>query len=346
MRIALVFVMMVLGQVALAADLPTATVERATLPQRQWFDGVIEAVNQATVSAQTSGRITAINFDVDDYVERGSVLVQLRDTEQQAQLRQAQAAVDEARARLNEARDEYNRIKDIYAKKLVAKSAMDKATAELNAAKARMDRAQGALESAREQLDYTRIRAPYSGIVVERHVEVGETASPGEPLMTGISLEQLRAVVSVPQRYVQEVRALRQASVKWGVDETNSVQSERITVYPYADEASHGFRVRVNLPESDSYGLYPGMLVKVGFVTGRQDVLTIPRSAVVHRSELTGVYVVDQKGRIQLRQIRTGYPYAGERIGVVSGLTEGERVVVDPVLAVVELKRRQTEAQQ
>ena len=67
---------------------------------------------------------------------------------------------------------------------------------------------------------------------------------------------------------------------------------------------------------------------------------------MVYRSELTGVYVLDRHDRIQLRQIRTGYPFEGDRIGVISGLTEGERVVIDPVLAVVELKRRQAEARQ
>lgn len=326
------------------AQLPTAPVERSTVPYRQWFDGEIEAVHQATVSAETSGRITAIHFDVDDYVERNAVIVELRDTEQQASLRQAEAAVEEARARFAEARDEYNRIKEIYARKLVAKAAMDRATSEFNSARARLESARAALASAQEQLEYTRIRAPYDGIVVERHAEVGEMASPGMPLMTGISLERLRALVSVPQRYVHEVRALSQAQIQWGVEDTQQVASDNITVYPYADGASHGFRVRVGLPSANGYGLYPGMLVKVGFVVGEQDLLTIPAAAVVRRSELTGVYVVDDQGRISLRQIRTGHPYAGERVGVTAGLSEGEQVVTDPVQAVVELKRRQAEA--
>lgn len=345
MRVLFILALGIFAQAALA-QLPTAPVERSTVPYRQWFDGAIEAVHQATVSAETSGRITAIHFDVDDYVERGAVIVELRDTEQQARLRQAEAAVEEARARFAEARDEYNRIKEIYARKLVAKAAMDRATSEFNSARARLESARAALEAAQEQVGYTRIRAPYDGIVVERHAEVGEMASPGMPLMTGISLEQLRALVSVPQRYVREVRALAQAQIRWGLEESEQVASDSITVYPYADAASHGFRVRVDLPSANGYGLYPGMLVKVGFVVGEQELLTIPVAAVVHRSELTGVYVLDRQDRISLRQIRTGHPYEGERIGISAGLSEGERVITDPVQAVVELKRRQTEAGQ
>lgn len=344
MRALFILILCVFGQGALA-QLPTAPVERGTVPYRQWFDGEIEAVHQATVSAETSGRITAMHFDVDDYVERGAVIAELRDAEQQARLRQAQAAVEEAQARFEEARDEYNRVKEIYARKLVAKAAMDRATSEFNSARARRESAQAALEAAQEQLDYTRIRAPYDGIVIERHAEVGEMASPGAPLMTGISLEQLRALVSVPQRYVHEVRALEQAQIRWGLETTQQVESRSITVYPYAGGASHGFRVRVDLPSANGYGLYPGMLVKVGFVVGEQEQLTIPAAAVVRRSELTGVYVVDARGRISLRQIRTAHPHTGERVGVSAGLSEGERVVIDPVQAVVELKR-QTEARQ
>ena len=339
MRAVLILILCVFGQGVLA-QLPTAPVERSTVPYRQWFDGEIEAVNRATVSAETSGRITAMHFDVDDYVERGEVIVELRDAEQQARLRQAQAAVEEAQARFEEARDEYERVKEIFARKLVAKAAMDRATSEFDSARARLESARAALEAAQEQLDYTRIRAPYDGIVVERHAEVGEMASPGTPLMTGLSLEQLRVLTSVPQRYVHEVRALNQAQIRWGEEDAHEVVSESITVFPCADCSSHGFRVRVDLPAADGYGLYPGMLVKVGFVVGEQELLTIPAAAVVHRSELTAVYVVDARGRISLRQIRTGHPYGGERIGVSAGLTEGEQVVTDPVQAVVELKRQ------
>jgi biotin carboxyl carrier protein len=191
-----------------AAELTTEAVVLERVAGEQRFEGVIEAVQRATVSAQTSGRIVEILFDVDDYVERGAVLLRFHAAEQEARYQQANAALEEARARLTEARNERARIAGIYARQLVAKAAMDKADAELKAAQARFESAEARLTETAEQREHTIVRAPYAGIVVERHVELGELANPGQPLMTGISLEQLRAVTGVPQRYIAAVREL------------------------------------------------------------------------------------------------------------------------------------------
>jgi len=303
------------------------------------LDGVIEAVKRATVQAQTGGEIVEILFDVDDYVERGAILLRMKDTEQRARVRRAEAALAEAEARLRQAEAEYRRIKGIYEKKLVSKSAMDKATAERKAAQARVRQARAALAEAREQLEHTVVRAPYSGIVVERHVEVGEIATPGKPLMTGISLEVLRAVVQLPQRWVNAVREQRHARVYWG---DQVFESARVTVYPYGDERAHTFKTRIRL-QGNLKGLYPGMLVKVGFRLGSDRVLAIPVSAVVQRSEVTAVYVVDAHG-VHLRQVRTGRRLDGGRIEVLSGLSAGEQVALDPVRATFARKQGDWEA--
>ena len=298
------------------------------------LDGTIEAVNRATVQAQTGGEIVEILFDVDDYVERGAVLLRMKDTEQRARVRRAEAALSEAEARLRQAESEYARIRGIFEKKLVSRSAMDKATAELKAARARVRQAKAALAEAREQLEHTVVRAPYSGIVVERHVQVGEIATPGKPLMTGISLETLRAVVMLPQKWVSAVREQRKARVYWA---GRTFESRRVTVYPYGDERAHTFKTRVRL-EGDLKGLYPGMLVKVGFRTGTRKVLAVPAEAIMHRSEVTAVYVVDDAG-IHLRQIRAGRPVDGGLVEVLAGLEAGERVALDPIRATFALKQ-------
>jgi RND family efflux transporter MFP subunit len=183
------------------------------------------------------------------------------------------------------------------------------------------------------------VRAPYSGVVTERHVEVGELAKPGQPLMSGISLEHLRVLSHVPQFYVEAVRRLKQAQVYRLVDGAEQpVPVERLRVFPYAEPESHAFKVRAWLPQGVS-GLYPGMLVKVGFVVGERERLVVPASAVVHRSELTAVYVLDEQGRLAFRQVRVG-PRVGEHRVVLAGLEAGERVAVDPQAAAVAYKRQ------
>jgi RND family efflux transporter MFP subunit len=188
------------------AAIETAAAEYRTIPREYRLDGVVEAVNQTTVSAQTQGQVEEILYDVNDFVEKGAVLVRLNDTEHRARVTQAAAELKSATAQLQQTKDEFERVKDLFARKLSSASAMDDATAKLKSAQARFEAATAGLEQAQEQLRYTEIRAPYSGIVTQRHVEVGETASPGQPVMTGISLEQLRVSVDVPQSVIPAVR--------------------------------------------------------------------------------------------------------------------------------------------
>lgn len=326
-----------------AADVPfaTAVARQESLPQVRVLDGVIEAVRRSTVSAETSGRIVAIEFDVDDYVEKGAVIVRFRDKEQRARLEAAQASLREGQARLAQARQEYDRVKRIYERDLVSKSAMDAATADLRTAKARLEAARARVEEAREQLENTVVRAPYSGIVVERHVEMGEAANVGTPLMTGLSLEHLRAVVQLPQSLVGAVRDNGEAFVVPGARERR-IQAEAITVFPYADPQTHTFKVRLDLPVGQQ-GLYPGMLVKIGFVLGRAPRLVVPAGSVVHRSEVTGLYVVAPDGRVSFRQIRVGRPEDGQ-VPVLAGLEPGETVALDPIQAGVHLKKQRAAA--
>ncbi|NBC48814.1 MAG: efflux RND transporter periplasmic adaptor subunit [Gammaproteobacteria bacterium] len=304
------------------------------VPKEYRLDGVVEAINRTTVSAQTSGQVEEILYDVDDFVEKGEIIVRLRDTEHRARLAQAAAELRSASAQLEQAREDYARVKGLYEQQNVSESAMDRAEAELKSAEARLDSAQANLEQAQEQLAYTQIRAPYSGIVTRRHVELGEIASPGTPVMSGVSLEELRVIIDVPQSLIPAVRELGEIRVYLPSGEV--AQPDRITVFPFADLGSNTFKVRADL-STETEELFPGMFVKTGIVTGKEQELTVPKEAVVYRSEVTAVYVVDPDGDIRLRQIRTG-PTLDDELVVLSGLTEGEQVALDPIAAGVALK--------
>ena len=320
-------------------ELPFPTLEVTAQPVtwQRWFDGVVEAVSRSTVSAQIAGRIEEINFDVDDEVPQGAVLVRFRALEQQAELERAKASLAEAEARTREAQNEYQRIRDVFKRKLVSKSDMDRASAAFKAARARLKAARSAVTRAQEKLEHTLVRAPYPGIVTERHVEVGESVTVGQPLMTGISLESLRVSVSVPQSYIEAVRDNGTATIVPPHDGATPIESRQLTVFPFADSRSHSFTVRVQLP-TGRQDLYPGMLVKVAFPVGQQQRILLPATAIVRRSELTAVYVVADDGSVHLRQLRLGRKF-GDRIEVVSGLEAGERIALDPIQAGIYLKK-------
>lgn len=365
-----------------------AQVQFQTLPLEQVLDGVIEAVNKSTVSAETAGRVEEIMVDVNDFVPQGAPIVRLRSIEQRAGVEQAQASLREAEARLLEAQEysgveqaqasvreaqarvleaeaEYSRIRNVYEKQMVTRSEMDKVTANLNAAKARLQAAeagvakareaqragldsakarlqaaQASVAKARESFSYTTINTPYSGIVLERHVELGEMVQPGKPLMTGFSLDELRVLVDVPQRLIGVIRQHQQARLLPSSG-GKPVAVKKLTFFPYADPHSNVFKVRADLPKKIE-GLYPGMFVKMAFRVGESRRLTAPRQAIIQRGEVSAAYVI-RDGQINLRQVRPGRT-EGELIEILAGLDEGETVALDPIQAGILLKEQQQPA--
>ena len=315
-----------------AVPFPTADVVYEVAPRERIWDGRIEAVNQATVSAQTSGRIAELPFDVNDFVDAGQVIMRFTDTEQRAAMTRAEAALEEARARYAEADQEFKRFSSMLENQTVSRARFDQAKANREAAQARLNAARSGVATAKEQLEYTVVRAPYAGIVAKRHVELGELVSPGQPLITGLSLQSLRVNVDVPQSMFHAVRTIGKAFVY--IDDERIAGTE-LTFFPVADTAANTFRVRVELPDGGPT-LYPGMIVKVGFVVGETKRLLIPAAAVVRRSELSAVYVASDD-RVTLRQVRLGRRY-GDSIEVLAGLNEGESVATDPVSAGIYLK--------
>jgi len=301
------------------------------------LDGVLEAVNQSTVAAQTGGRVEEISFDVGDYVRQGQVILRLSATEQQARLSSAQAVVTEARARFAEAELNFQRTKEVFERALIAKSALDAAAAGLKSAQARVVAAEAGVKEAREGTRYTEVRAPYSGYVVRRHIEIGETATLGAPLMTGLSLDQLRAKVEIPQSYIAALREHRQARIV--LPDGRALAAANIRFPPNADPATHTFRVLVALPAGD-HGVFPGTLIKVIFAAGEDDRVLVPAAAVVQRSEVNGLYVLEDGARVSFRYVRIGTPTPDARVPVLAGLAAGERVAVDPIAAAIRYKRQ------
>ena len=319
--------------------LETGTVEIRLVAQEQVFDGAIEAVLRSTISAQTAGEIIELPFDVNDFVPKGAVIVRFDDTKQKARLDKAVATEAEARARLAEAQETFNRETRLLKEGATSKAKHENAKANLTSTRAKLDLAEATVSEANKEFEHTVVRAPYSGIVVERFVEIGEQVQIGQPLGTGLSLEKLRVAVEVSGRYIDKVRQLQEARILVSKGDNASVATESLTIFPYADPKTHTFTVRVNLAEGE-YGLYPGMLVKVAFKIGEAKELVVPTRAIVHRSEVTGIYVVADDGRIGFRQIRTGQVSNDGWTVALAGLDAGEAVALNPVQALIRLKQQ------
>lgn len=300
-------------------------IETKEINSYRQLNGEVEAVNKSTVSAQTAGRVAKINYDIDDFVAKGSVLVEFTNDEQSAKSQQAKSNASAAKIAYEQAQTDYLRIKDIFVKKLVAKSKLDQALSNRNALKARSAAAQSAVVSANKQLEYTVIRAPYDGIVTNRYVEPGEVVNPGTPIMEGLSLKQLRVITHIPEKIINLVKSNPQAVI---LNNGKEIPSKEITIFPYAEKLSRTFKARIDV-DADQSGLFPGMTVKVAFKTGSENKILIPKTALVTRAELIMVYVKHNDKKL-LRHIKIGSQY-GDQISVVAGLKVNEEVLINPL---------------
>lgn len=309
--------------------LETLVVTPVDAPREQVWDGVVEALADSTLAAQTNARVVELPVDVGDAVAAGDVLVRFSDVEQRAGQRAARATLAAAEAEAADAGANRERTQEIFSRGLVARAALDAANARDEAARAAVNAARAALASAARQQDYTVLRAPFAGVITRRFVALGEAVQAGppspQPLIALAALDALRVDVEVPQGAMPAIRAQREAHVL--APDGTRLAAAQLVIFPWADPASHSFRVRVELPAPPA-GLYPGMTVKVAFVTGRAERLLVPRSALVQRGELSAVFVVTDDA-VRLRQLRLGHRF-GDQVEVLAGLVPGERVARTP----------------
>ena len=294
-------------------------------------EAVVEAVRQSTVSAQMTGRIVDIRFDVGDYVKKGEVIVRIDERAATQAVAASQAEVQEAEAALRNARATFERSRQLFAQRFISQAALDKAEADYKSAQARVTGLLAGAGRAATERSFATVVAPYSGVVSARHVELGEMATPGRPLMTGFDPSTLRVVATVPQTQVAAIRALGKARIevpslgRW-------VDVKSMTIVPAADPRTHTTRIRLELP-ADVRGVVPGVYARAHFVVGAAPKLLVPRAAVVRRSEVTAVYVVGDDNRPRLRQVRLGEAGDETSVEVLAGLQPGERVALEPVKA-------------
>lgn len=320
------------------ADLETVSVCRQESALVHSAEGVVEAVRQSTVSAQIPGRIVELLFDVGDTVRKGQVIARIDESEVAQSLAESRALVAQAQTGLENARASYERTLRLFERKFVSQAALDKAEAEFKAARALVDARRAAAGLAATTRAYATVVAPYSGVVARRHVELGETVTPGKPLMTGFDPSRLRVVATLPQQRLSELDRGAPVEVEFPVLGLKA-RALNATLRPAADPTTHTTEVRLELA-ANLPGVYPGMFARALFPVGRRQRLVVPQSAILRRSEIAAVYVVGADNSVRLRQVRLGEPLAEGLVEVLAGVGQGERVALDPVKAGIELGAR------
>lgn len=306
---------------ARAQDLQSIVVQPHTVDLSLPVEATVEAVAQTTLTSQVPGRVTEMRVDVGQTVAKGDLLLRI-------DAREAREAAAGASAQYVNAKAHYERLTNLKKQNFVSQAAVDKAKADFEAA-------QAARSQAGVSIDYATVRSPIAGIVAQRLIEQGETAAPGRPLLTIYDPEGLRVTASIPQYQLPQMRNVTQAQVEFP-ELAQWIAAKSVTLLPVADAATHVSQVRVGLP-ADLAGIVPGMFARVHFIIGRAERMTVPVAAVVRRGEVAAVYVQDEN-RLSLRQVRLGEKMGNNEIEVLAGLVAGERVVLDPIKAGIQLK--------
>lgn len=318
-------------------SIPTVVVQPKSGGAVLLLDGVIEAVKQSTVSAQASGRIATLAVKAGDKVRAGQTLATIDDREASVGVQRSQAQVNQAEAELRNAQASLERTKDLETKGFLSKAALDSANAQYQSAVAMREQAiAGARQSGIAQ-GFTRITAPFDGWILQTHVQAGDLAVPGKPLLTVYAPQPLRAVVQVPASRTQSVQSATQTSVKVeaGQDQPVWITPTARTAIPSADPVTQTTEWRLDLPTKEAASLVPGQQVQVQFLqaqSGAVNRLTIPLVAIVRRGELTAVYV-RMGPSFSLRAIRLGAPQGKESVEVLAGLKAGDEVALNPMRA-------------
>jgi membrane fusion protein, multidrug efflux system len=316
--------------------LATAAVQSAGDRSQQGFDAVVEAVRQSMVSAQVAGSIVALEVKAGDQVKAGQTLARIdaRAAEQTASASDAQ--VRSAQALLDVASKDFERQKQLHDKQYISRAALERAESQFKASQAQAAALLAQANAARTQSGLHVVRAPFAGVVAEVPVALGDMALPGKPLLTLYEPDALRVTAALPQSQIGASQAGLKVEFpslpdarRWFVPTAAQVQ-----LLPTVDAATHTVQLRIALPTT-LQGLAPGLFARVWLpaaAAGAPSRLYVPASAVLRRAELTGVYVLDAQGAPVLRQVRLGRAQ-GNSVEVLSGVSAGERVALDPQAA-------------
>jgi RND family efflux transporter MFP subunit len=270
--------------------------------------GTVQAVQRAEISSKITGNIISFPVDLGSRVHQGDLLVKLSAEEISAQVQQAKAELEQAKRNLNR---EENLLKKNAATEQTVKSLRD-----------RTKIAEAAYKEALTMFDYTRINAPFSGIITRKIGNIGDLATPGKILLNIEADDTLQVLTDIPEAMILQIKKDDRLlvfipSVKLSIE---GVVAE---VSPTADPSSRSAPVKLRIPTDPR--LRSGQFARVTLATEQAETLTIPTSALMPFGQMERVFVI-QEDKARLRLVRTGAQKDGHS-EILSGLSEGEMVI-------------------
>lgn len=298
-------------QEAPAAPVEISVLENGSISTFLQTTATLEARNSATLVAQKSGPIAAVNVEEGQWVSAGAVLARLDDTE-------ARVALERAQVSLEVARREYERGIKLVDGNLISEKEMDDFKLKLRTAEVE-------LEQKKFEFSQTRLTAPFSGRIADRFVKLGETVTVGKECFRIVDFNPLRARLYFPAREMSRVRAGQPAIVKVDTHPGQEFKGEVELVNTVIDEANGTFRIIVEVPNGKG-DLYPGTFARVQVKTGDfSNALLMPKRGIINEDGED--YVYKAQGDTVVRVGITVGAVEGETAQILDGLAPGDSVV-------------------
>ena len=315
--------------------------QSTTVPDSLEAVGTVRAAQSTQIASQTMGNIAQIRAQEGDRVQGGQILAVIDDSQSRAAVEQSAAAVTAAQKEVSSAESELalsestlKRYQQLYDKKSISPQEFDEIKTRSQAAESRRDmarageaQASAALTQSRTSLAYTQIRAPFAGVVTEKNADAGTFASPGMPLFTVEDTRSYRLEAMVDESDIRLVKVGEAVPVLLDSAEGVEFRGRVAQIVPAADPASRSFLVKIELPADAR--LRSGLFGRAHFPRGARSALFIPKTTIVERGQLRGVFVIDANQIAELRYVTLGKT-SGDQVEVLSGLQQGEKIIAAP----------------
>lgn len=293
--------------------------------------GVIKSEVEASITAQRTGKIAKLYAEEGDLVKAGALIAELDTSEVMANLNMAKADLKKAEVDLDNARNEYKRKEALFREELVTQQQFDNAKKILSIAEAGLEMAKAAVDVAELQYRYSFIRSPVDGVISERPVDVGDTATPGPVIASVVDPRNLYINAPIDEADVGSVMLGQTVRITFDAYLGRVFYGRVIRISPVVTGAkleARTFEVRVSVP-GDGIVLKPGMSADVEIITGEaKDTLVVPSQAVIEKGEEKIVYVFEG-GRARQRKVEIGI-YNWNFTEIRRGVVEGEKIIITP----------------
>ncbi len=271
----------------------------------------IEAYAEADVIAKVAGEVRVLHVEEGDHVEKDQVLATLDGDRLRLEL-------SESEARLRKMQRDFARNQELQSKGLISVGDFERIQYDMEALEA-------SYNLARLELDYTKIRAPISGVISERFIKLGNTIKTGDPVYRVTSLDPLVAYLFIPEREFRQIAAGQPVQILIDALPSEVVTASVTRISPIVDPETGTFKITIEIPGTDRR-IKPGMFGRMNIVYDRhENVLQVPRSAIIETAGQSSVFVVEDGVGIR-KDVRTGFSSNG-MVEITEGLTDGENVI-------------------